>query len=204
MKPETIGIIDYGAGNCASVRMSLIKLGYRTKLVSKEGDFKDINILILPGVGAFSKAMKSLHELNLVSLIRSWAFEGKPIIGICLGMQLLSEMSYEHELTPGLKLIPGTVTQLENPKWHIGWNSIESYGDNSKFLNDFIGEDYYFNHSYEFIVPDEYVISITRFKKPIAAIIRRDNIYGIQFHPEKSQVSGLNILRCILGELLHA
>ena len=204
MKNETIGIVDYGSGNCASVRMSLVKLGYRTRLVSKADDFKHINFLILPGVGAFSTAMASLHALDLVTLIRKWAFEGKPIIGICLGMQLLSEASYEHSLTRGLELIPGKVTQLDQPKWHIGWNSLESYGEKASFMKDAYGDSFYFNHSFEFKAPDQYVVSITRLQRPIVAIVRRDNIYGIQFHPEKSQLSGLNILKSVLKELNHA
>ncbi len=206
MRRSIIGIIDYGAGNCASVRSALSKLGYRTRLVNSQADFNGIDAIVLPGVGAFSTAMTALHDLQLVTLIRSWAYDGRPILGICLGMQMLAEASYEHTYTAGLELIPGKVVQLDNPKWHIGWNSLESHDNesNNHFLLDYIGSSFYFNHSFEFQAPSEYIVSITRMERPIVAIVRRDNICGIQFHPEKSQISGMKILKNTIKELLHA
>lgn len=202
IKP-VIGIVDYGAGNCASVRSTLTSIGYRTRLVNHIDDFADIDLIVLPGVGAFSKAMNSLHKLGLVSVIKRWAIEGRPIIGICLGMQLLSEASYEHQYTRGLELIPGEVVQLSEPGWHIGWNYLEEK-NGSNFISDSIGSSFYFNHSFEFKSPQEYVVSIARLSREITAIVKRDNIIGIQFHPEKSQLAGRRILKKSLEALLNA
>ena len=198
-----IGIVDYGAGNCASVRSTLTSIGYRTRLVNTIEDFSDIDLIILPGVGAFSTAMTSLHSMGLVLAIKRWANEGKPIIGICLGMQLLSEASYEHQYTRGLELIPGEVVKLTEPNWHIGWNYLEEK-NGCDFISDSIGSSFYFNHSFEFQSPQEYVISIARLSKSITAIVKRDNIMGIQFHPEKSQLAGRRILQKSMEALLNA
>lgn len=202
MKNFIIGVVDYGAGNCTSVRSTLSKLGYRTRLLSRAEDFDQVQIIVLPGVGAFPAAMQKLHELNFVMLIKQWAQSGKPIIGICLGMQLLADASYEHIYTSGLGLIPGEVIQLSQPKWHIGWNSLEVNSKPFEFIKNSMGTDFYFNHSYEFKAPDEYILAITRVERPIVAMVKRDNILGMQFHPEKSQTSGKLIFQSALKELI--
>lgn len=199
-----VGIVDYDAGNFASVRSTLLKIGYRTRLIKSPRDLDGIDLLFLPGVGAFSHSMAALHKLNLVQEIKSFSFKGKPIIGICLGMQMLAEASYEHGYTLGLGLIPGEVTKLNEPEWHIGWNNLESHKENQCFLKDSMGESFYFNHSYEFKAPDEYILAITRLERPIVAAVKRRNIVGIQFHPEKSQEAGIKLLTDSIKELLGA
>lgn len=199
-----VGIVDYDAGNFASVRSTLIKIGYRTRLINTSKDFDGTDLLFLPGVGAFPHAMSALYKLDIVQGIKNWAYAGKPVIGICLGMQMLAEASHEHSYTLGLGLIPGEVTKLNEPEWHIGWNNLEAHNESQGFLNDSMGESFYFNHSYEFKAPDEYILALTRLERPIVAAVRRDNILGIQFHPEKSQEAGIKILTNSLKELLGA
>lgn len=193
MRKIIIGILDYGAGNCASVKSAINKLGFRTRLVKIHDDFKEINLLLIPGVGAFPSAMAAINKLNLVDSINDYARSGKPIIGVCLGMQLLADCSYELGFTRGLGLIPGVVEPLKQIDWHIGWNNLEIISDVSTFgsLN---GSCYYFNHSFEFNAANEYIVGIVRNNFPVVAMVKKDNICGLQFHPEKSQNDGLQLL----------
>ena len=203
MIKTVIGIVDYGAGNCASLRSRIDALGYRTRLVKQAGDLDDIECLFLPGVGAFASAMKSLRESGLDEVTRQWAFSGKPLIGICLGMQLLADVSFEHGETRGLELIPGQVKPLTNPNWHIGWNRLEHHQSHSA-LSPSYGLDFYFNHSYEFQAPGDYVFAYARVDRPIVAAVVRDRVMGFQFHPEKSQQAGSAILKASIEGLIHA
>ena len=133
MTRRTIGILDYGVGNHASVWRALHGLGYRCR-VSADTDVLDAtDLLVLPGVGAFSAAMKALHEHDLAEYLKAQSRAGKPIVGLCLGMQLLADESLEHGLTAGLGLIPGQVVPFEQARWHIGWNSIEVVGEDPMF-----------------------------------------------------------------------
>lgn len=193
MTKLTIGILDYGAGNFASVSASVHKLGYRSRFVQDLSDFENIDLLLIPGVGAFSSAMKSLDKMNLITPIQNFAKSGGPVLGICLGMQLLADVSEEHGVTRGLELIPGKIVPLREPKWHIGWNTLE-VSCSDKICKNCDGLSYYFNHSYEFIAPDEFVVAKARMIRPMNAIVAKGNIYGIQFHPEKSQGAGLEII----------
>jgi imidazole glycerol-phosphate synthase subunit HisH len=199
-----IGVLDYGAGNCASVRSSINIIGLRSKLVKTKEDFLGIDVLIIPGVGAFQSAMNSLITMRLVEPIRQFAHQGNPVIGICLGMQLLADVSYEHGCTRGLELIPGEVKQLSSyPGWHIGWNTLEIIQRDSS-INDIEGDSFYFNHSFEFIAPTEYVTGIARAGRSIVAMVRKDNVCGFQFHPEKSQLAGVALIKKTIQEMLHA
>ena len=198
-----VGLMDFGAGNFASVRHTITRLGYRSRIIKNEKDLQDIAILLLPGVGAFASAMKHLDGIGMIEPIREFAHKGRPLVGICLGMQLLADSSSEHGYMAGLGLIPGEVDSLKDPVWHIGWNNLEIL--NSKQLaKENEGACVYYNHSYEFKAPQEYVIAIARAERPIISMVRKDNICGFQFHPEKSQHAGLKLMKYILDDLAHA
>ena len=205
MSYVTVGIVDYGMGNHASVIHSLRELGFRVRVsVSAEAEvLDDTDVLVLPGVGAFSSAMQALHQRGLVGYLQQQAREHRPIIGICLGMQLLTSASCEHQYTAGLDLIPGEVIALTGAKWHIGWNTLECVEPDS-LLQGSDGQAFYFNHSFCYQGPSEYQIAISRNPEPIASVIRRGNVVGIQFHPEKSQEAGRVLLKNLISGLAHA
>lgn len=200
MSARTIGIVDYGVGNLASVYRSLHGLGYRCR-VSRAPDVLDqTDLLLLPGVGAFPTAMDALHGCNLVGYLQQSARKGAPIVGICLGMQLLADGSEEHHYTAGLGLIPGNVTALAPERWHIGWNTIEVL-HREPLLQPSDGQSLYFNHSYVFEPPQEYRSALARLASPFTVAVRRENIVGLQFHPEKSQTAGQLLLRNVIEGL---
>lgn len=203
MSKPIIGLVDYGAGNCASVKRLISKLGYRCRLVNKHADFEVVSVLFIPGVGAFPSAMGALTRMNLVKAILDFAKSGKPIVGICLGMQLLADSSEELGYTKGLGLIPGKVKAVSDMDWHIGWNTLECVGECS-IISKSDKKNFYYNHSYEFQAPKEYIVGVTRSDKPIVSVVRKDNIFGMQFHPEISQISGFKLVRRVLEEFTHA
>jgi imidazole glycerol-phosphate synthase subunit HisH len=199
----TVGIIDYGVGNHASVINSLRALGFRVKVSDNIEVLNNTDVLLLPGVGAFPSAMEELHKRNLVNYLQEQAQRQKPILGICLGMQLLASTSNELKYTAGLDLIPGEIVALASPKWHIGWNTLEcSASDPLLQLND--GKAFYFNHSFGYLGPDEYQVCSVRYPQPIACVIRRGSVLGVQFHPEKSQSAGREFLKDIITGLSYA
>jgi glutamine amidotransferase len=190
---RTIGIVDYGAGNLSSVQRAMNALGYRSRVSGDQHVLEQTDVLILPGVGAFPAAMACLIASGLDQYVIAKARTGKPIIGICLGMHMLVDASDEHGLTAGLGLIPGQVRQIPDKRWHIGWNSLEVLGENP-LMRPSDGQSFYFNHSYAIEVPDEYRAGAVRIPDPITVAIRRRNIVGLQFHPEKSQGAGRELL----------
>ena len=143
---RTIGIVDYGVGNHASVWRALHGLGYRCRVSADPEVLSATDLLVLPGVGAFAAAMDALHRHDLVEYLKLQAREGMPIVGLCLGMQLLADASVEHGVTAGLGLIPGQVLPFNQARWHIGWNTIEVVGDDPIFRPS-DGKSMYFNHS---------------------------------------------------------
>jgi glutamine amidotransferase len=200
MTARTIGIVDYGVGNLTSVYRSLHGLGYRCR-VSRDPDVLDqTDLLLLPGVGAFPAAMEALHAFGLVGHLQQHARKGTPIVGICLGMQLLADGSDEYQYTTGLGLIPGNVTALAPERWHIGWNTIEVLHRDA-VLQPSDGQSLYFNHSYVFEPPAEYRRALARLTGPLTVAVRRENIVGLQFHPEKSQIAGQQLLRNVIEGL---
>lgn len=206
MSHLTIGIVDYGLGNHASITQSLRLLGLRVRVSSDPAVLDQTNLLILPGVGAFPSAMKALSERSLVNYLQARAREQKPLIGICLGMQLLASSSTEITYSTGLNLIPGEVLPLYNKKWHIAWNTLECM-DQKSFLHSSDGQAFYFNHSYHYHGPPEYQIGITRhpdYPQPFASVISRGNVVGVQFHPEKSQAAGRELLKNLIADLTNA
>lgn len=201
--PVSIAIVDYGIGNQASVVHALRGLGYRVKLAGSPEGLDDAQLLVLPGVGAYPAAMRSLEERGLVRYLQEQAQLGRPIIGICLGMQLLADASYEHGYTRGLSLIPGEIVPFDNGGWHIGWNTIECCNEGS-LLTRANGQAFYFNHSYHYQGPKEVQVAHAGAPHSCTAIIRRHKVVGIQFHPEKSQMPGRVLLDELVRGLAHA
>jgi glutamine amidotransferase len=199
----TLGIVDYGIGNHASVIQSLRDFGHRVRVSGEPEVLDDADVLVIPGVGAFPAAMQALHQRGLVSYLQQRAREQCPMIGICLGMQLLTSASNEFQYTVGLDLIPGEVAPLPGAKWHIGWNTLECVNADA-LLQSSDGKAFYFNHSFCYQGPSEYQVAISRYPEPLVAVIRRDNVVGIQFHPEKSQEAGRVLLKNMILGLTHA
>lgn len=203
MSLRTVCIVDYHMGNHASVVHSLRELNYRVRVSNDQAVLNEADVLVLPGVGAFPSGMKALHSLNLVSYLQEQARLQRPIIGFCLGMQLLADASYEHQYTTGLGLIPGEVVPLINPQWHIGWNSIECVLQDPLFqASD--GQVFYFNHAFAYRGPSEYQIGLSRHHNTFPSVIRRGSVVGLQFHPEKSQGPGKVLLKSLISGLSHA
>jgi glutamine amidotransferase len=206
MKRLTIGIVDYGAGNLTSVKQSLHSMGYRARITHDIVTLDQADVLLLPGVGAFPAAMASLHKHGLADYLISKAHQGKPLIGICLGMQLLTDCSHEISLTNGLGLISGEVVPLPQANWHIGWNNIE-IRNNHPMLMTADNSTVYFNHSFVVQTQKEYCAGITCIdnpSEPLTTIIKRNNVVGLQFHPEKSQLAGRQILASVIEGVCHA
>lgn len=204
-----ISIVDYGVGNLFSLSSSLKSIGADTIVTSDKQKILDSSKIILPGVGAFSDAQEKLKESGLFELIIDEAKKGKKLLGICLGMQMLFEKSFEYGEFDGLKLLKGNIVPLEgkiSPELkipHIGWNSLEFKNGKSdlfKYINN--GDFVYFVHSYFATDCDENVIATSEYGIDVTASVQKDNIYGCQFHPEKSGDVGLNILRafCEMGD----
>jgi len=200
----SIAILDYGVGNHISVLRSLRTLGYRAKICREKNELDQANVIVLPGVGAFPTAMNYLYKYDLVSYLKDAHNSSKPLIGICLGMQLFAECSKEIKFTDGLGLIPGTIEPITGQRWHIGWNSIDVIRKDNIFkLSD--NEPMFFNHSYCYKGPKEFIFATSRINQkedPIVAAIRRGKTVGLQFHPEKSQQSGMYLLDRIINELV--
>lgn len=203
MKALTIGLVDYGMGNHGSVLNALHDLGFRVRLSDSIEVLDETDILLLPGVGAFPKAMDELHSRGLVQYLREWAREQRPIVGICLGMQLLASASHEHCYTSGLDLIPGEITPLIDSKWHIGWNTIECLHQDGMLLPS-DAQAFYFNHSFSYQGPEQYQAALSRNPRPLVSVIKRGNVVGLQFHPEKSQSAGRELLRNVITGLCDA
>jgi glutamine amidotransferase len=203
VKIITIGVIDYGMGNHASVAHSLRDLGFRVRITKETAELDLVDAMVLPGVGAFPAAMRTLHERGLVTYLQEQARQQRPLLGICLGMQLLASTSSEHEHTVGLDLIPGEILPFADHGVHIGWNTLECT-QNDPLLTPSDGQAFYFNHSFYYQGPIEYQVAVTRHPSAFAAAIRRGNVAGLQFHPEKSQAAGKVLLRNIIMGLVNA
>ena len=203
MSTLTVGVVDYGMGNQASVIHALCDIGFRVRVTADIEVLNEVDVLLLPGVGAFPSAMHALHECGLVGYLQEQACKQRPIIGICLGMQLLASGSHEHRYTVGLNLVPGEIMPLEGSKWHIVWNTIEC-AQHDELLMPSDGQAFYFNHSFCYQGPNEYILGISRHLTTITSVIRRGSVVGLQFHPEKSQAAGRVLLKNLIEGLCHA
>ena len=196
-----IAIVDYGVGNLYSLHSSMKYIGAECKVTSDESEIRRAERIILPGVGAFADAAKKLQLSGLDNVVIDEAKGGKPLLGICLGMQMLLERSFEFGEHKGLSLIEGSVRPISDviPRTlkipHIGWNPISFEGEKNeifKYVNE--GECVYFVHSY-YAADCPSVIATAEYGAPLTAAVAKANVYGMQFHPEKSGETGLNILR---------
>lgn len=200
-----LAVIDYGAGNLRSVLHALHHLGVEDiRLVQQPADLEGAHKIILPGVGAFGAGMQKLHEQGLVDPLREAIQAGLPYLGICLGMQFLFEYSEEMGQHAGLNLLPGHVTRFPtdfaHKVPHMGWNQLQ-FTRQSSLLEKLPAESYaYFVHSYYCVPEDPDDLLITAdYGFPFAAGVQRETIFGVQFHPEKSQTTGLRILSNFLN-----
>ncbi len=195
-----IAVIDYGAGNLQSVKKALDFIGCENIATANADDIAAADGLILPGVGSFGDAMASLRERGLDKVIESEVKKGKPLFGICLGLQLLFEESEESPGVKGLGLLKGKIQKIPKKEGikvpHMGWNSLEIKNKSGIFENVNDGEFVYFVHSYYLTADNESEVSArTFYSVPIDAAVCRENISAVQFHPEKSGECGLKMLR---------
>lgn len=196
-----IAIVDYGVGNLFSLVSSLKKVGAETAVTSDRAVLERAEKIILPGVGAFADATKKLHESGLGDVVKAEVAKGKPLLGVCLGMQMLFETSHEYGSHKGLGLLKGDVVPMRGyiddalKVPHIGWNALRFVRDNPlfKYIKD--GDYVYFVHSYFVSGCQDSLLADTEYGKRLTAAVAKDNVYGCQFHPEKSGDVGLKILQ---------
>jgi glutamine amidotransferase len=192
-----IAIVDYGMGNKRSVEKALEHVGARPLITSDADELRSADAVILPGVGAFPEAMRRLRASELDAVVREVAEAGMPLLGICLGMQLLFDSTTEHEGAIGLGLLRGDVEALRAPKLpHIGWNEVEFARESPLVAG--LGDAAAFYHVHSFVcrpADADDVVGRGHYGEPFASIVARDNVMGAQFHPEKSSRDGLALLR---------
>lgn len=195
-----ITIIDYGMGNLRSVQKAFESLGIDARISASPGEIAAAEKVVLPGVGAFRDAIHELKRLDLVTPIKDHLAQQKPFLGICLGLQLLFDVSHEDGEYEGLGIIPGKVIRFpEKPGFkvpHMGWNTLQVVGDQPLLAKIPAGAYFYFVHSYYVAPSDEaWTAAKTDYIVPFTSMIRRGNLFATQFHPEKSQTVGLQLLR---------
>ena len=202
-----VAIVDYGVGNLFSLVSSFAAIGVEAAATGDPEALRRADKLVLPGVGAFGDAAKALRQSGLAEVVTEAAKAGTPLLGICLGMQLLFDESYEYGLHPGLGLIPGAVKPIAGriPKElkipHIGWNALRFTGEPCPiFRNTREGAYVYFVHSYAAVGCEKNTAAVTDYGAALTAAVWKDNVYGTQFHPEKSGKVGLDILRAFCGK----
>ncbi len=191
-------IIDYGMGNLRSVEKAVEAVGGTPSISPDPDAVRNAERLILPGVGAFGDAMENLRQRGLDRAICEAVREGKPLLGLCLGLQLLFSQSEEFGLHQGLNLIPGKVLRFDEAGLrvpHVGWNILNMKRQHPIFQGIKSGRDFYFVHSYAIVCERETdLLAVTEYGGEVTAVIGRANILGVQFHPEKSQVNGLRLI----------
>ena len=202
---KRIAIIDYEVGNTHSVKNALDLLGYRTIISRREADLASADALILPGVGSFGEAMRNLTRLGLIGLLDHLVNQRKKaILGICLGMQILTNRSEEDPGYDGLGWIDGEVKRIVTQNLRVpqvGWNQLNVYDRKPLFEKHQPESHYYFDHSYHFSCDAEYVSATCCYGSEIVAAVQKENIFGVQFHPEKSHRSGLKLFRSFFNYL---
>jgi glutamine amidotransferase len=195
-----VAVIDYGLGNLRSVSKALEAVGAGVKVTSSAGAIADSSAIVLPGVGTFKRAMDNLARLRILPSMLKAIKQGRPFLGICLGLQILFTESEEHGYCKGLDIISGKVKKFGSGMKipHMGWNSIKfkAQGAKSKIFNDIPdGSYFYFVHSY-YVTPQDkgMIVATTEYGDEFTSAVNKDNIWGVQFHPEKSEKPGLKIL----------
>ena len=194
-----IAVVDYGVGNLFSLVSSLRFIGVRAEVTADERVLRKADGIILPGVGAFADAREKLRSSGLEPVVREEVAKGKPFLGICLGMQMLFERSCEYGVHEGLGFIPGEVVPLRLPEGmkvpHMGWNSLQILRECPLLAHVSNGEYVYYVHSYCATGCGAYTAAVSEYGVPVTGVVARGNVYGTQFHPEKSGDTGLMILR---------
>ena len=197
-----IGIVDYGVGNLASVFGAISRLGFTPVIIKDPKEIEQVEKLILPGVGSFSSAMKTLENEGWVTELERFVDQDRCLLGICLGMQLLASYGYEGGKTAGLNFIKGEVKLLDEKSClklpHVGWNEVRfSNQQNNSLLKDIReSSDFYFVHSFHFLPDDpDQVLGYTNYGQNFVSIVNQNNVFGVQFHPEKSSKSGLQLIK---------
>jgi glutamine amidotransferase len=190
-------IVDYGAGNLNSLQRAFEQIGLDVEISDNQEVIQNASSIILPGVGAFGAAMDELNKRNLIDVLKKKAMEGTPFLGICLGMQLLYECSEEEGSYDGLGLLKGTIKRIPDTVKvpHMGWNSLTFYKNDPILKNNLDGDYVYFVHSYYAQSNNENLVAYSDYGVKVPAIVNSENIYGMQFHPEKSSEAGLNLLK---------
>lgn len=194
-----IAVVDYGVGNLFSLVSSLRFIGVRAEVTADERVLRKADGIILPGVGAFADAREKLRTSGLEPVVREEVAKGKPFLGICLGMQMLFERSCEYGVHEGLGFIPGEVVPLRLQEGmkvpHMGWNSLQILRECPLLAHVSNGEYVYYVHSYHATGCGAYTAAVSEYGVPVTGVVARGNVYGTQFHPEKSGDTGLMILR---------
>lgn len=194
-----IAVVDYGVGNLFSLVSSLRFIGVCAEVTADERVLRKADGIILPGVGAFADAREKLRTSGLEPVVREEVAKGKPFLGICLGMQMLFERSCEYGVHEGLGFIPGEVVPLRLPEGmkvpHMGWNSLQILRECPLLAHVDNGEYVYYVHSYYATGCGAYTAAVSEYGVPVTGVVARGNVYGTQFHPEKSGDTGLMILR---------
>jgi len=199
-----VGILNLDMGNLRSVSNAIASLGHDCGFVAAPDELARVTHLVIPGVGSFHTAMRRVTERGLRDPVRGFAASGRPVLGLCLGMQLLGSRGEEGEASRGFDLVPGCVRKLDARLApaipHVGWNSVDSVAPHPVLAGIRSGVDFYFVHSYHLSADDPtMVLGTTEYGERFASIVGRDNIVGFQFHPEKSQASGLRLIDDFCG-----
>jgi len=194
----SVAIIDYGMGNVASVQKAFSSFGISSIITNNKVEIQNSKYIVLPGVGAFKQGMDNLRKVDLIEFLNHEVLVNhKPFLGICLGMQLLAEQGTEVENCNGLGWIKGDVVKILEPNLrvpHLGWNNITT--ENNTIISEFDQHDFYFIHSFHFKVLEQQNIAATvEYGKKYVASVQKNNILAVQFHPEKSQNAGVNLLK---------
>ena len=197
---QTVAIVDYGMGNLDSVARAVEECGGKPRITADPSELGSAAAVILPGVGAFASGMANLRERGLADALKLDVVDRKvPLLGVCLGMQLLADLGTEVKEAPGLGFVPGEVVRLQAARGlrvpHVGWNDAQVDRDSPLFENIGNGQDFYFVHSYHFVCRDEQnVIARVQYGAAIVVAVQRGLVFGVQFHPEKSQNVGFQLL----------
>lgn len=200
-------IVDYDTGNTRNVQKALDFIGLESQISDQAADILAADGLILPGVGAYALAMEQLKQRNLISVLNEAVERGIPLLGVCLGMQLLLEGSMEYGYHDGLGFIPGICEKLPEEKAfpvpHMGWNQLMVTQENA-LTKEIAGEYFYFVHSYYADCEPEYIDGLAQYSLKVPAVISKGNVYGAQFHPEKSGEAGMTLLKGFKEVVDHA
>ena len=208
MKKKLIGLIDGQSGNIGSIKKAIkdiiIDKPYRLKVINENFSIEEFDKIILPGQGAYSTLVSNLKRLKIYKPLKQYLLNNSSFLGICVGMQILSDKGYEDKVTNGLGIISGNVKKFKKKNLiipHMGWNSINIKKNNSVINQRFNKKDFYFVHSYIYQnISKINVLATTYYGKNFPSIINKGNIYGVQFHPEKSHKYGVSLIRSFIND----